>query len=49
MFVLTSGTSDTTLTPVRLALEGTKQTRPDVIVPSRSVAAHFAYGEQGRR
>ena len=33
----------------RLALEGTKQIRPDAVVPCRSVEAHFAYGEQGRR
>ena len=33
----------------RLAPEGTKQIRPDAVVPSRSVAAHFAYGGQGRR
>jgi hypothetical protein len=32
-----------------LALEGTKQIRPDAIGPLGSVAAHFAFGEEGRR
>ena len=32
-----------------LALEGTKQVRPDAVGPLGSVAAHFAFGEEGRR
>jgi len=32
-----------------LAPEGAIQIRPDAVEPSRSVAAHFAFGKQGRR
>ncbi len=32
-----------------LALEGTKQIRPDAVDTLGSVAAHFAFGEDGRR
>ena len=32
-----------------LALEGTKQIRPDAVEPFGSAAAHFAFGEEGRR
>ena len=41
--------SEAKVTLDRLALEGTKQIRPNGIGPSRSLAAHFALGEQGRR
>jgi len=32
-----------------LALEGTKQVRPDAVGRFGSAAAHFAFGEEGRR
>jgi uracil-DNA glycosylase len=35
--------------PDCLALEGTKQIRPDAVVSLGSVAAHFTLGEKGRR
>ena len=46
--MLAAGVSETTLMLGGLALEGTKQIRSTAVVPSRSVAAHFAHGEQGR-
>ena len=41
--------SGTELTLAYLALEGTKQIRPDAIGPLGSFAAHFAFGGKGRR
>ena len=41
--------SGTELTLECVAIERTKQIRPDAICPVGSVAAHFAFGEEGRR
>jgi len=41
--------SGTELTLDSLALEGTKQIRPNAIGPLGSVATHFAFGGEGRR
>ena len=41
--------SGTELTLECVALEGAKQVRPDAIGPLGSFAAHFAFGEEGRR
>ena len=46
--VLAAGVSETTLMLGGLALEGTKQIRSTAVVPSRSAAAYFTYGGQGR-
>jgi len=48
-FVLVTGVSEAEVKFDRLALEGTKQIRPDSVRHSGSVAADFAIGRQGRR
>jgi len=48
-FVLATGVSEAEVNFDRLALEGTKQIRPDSVGPSGSVTADFAFGRQGRR
>ena len=48
-FVLTTGVSIAEVTFDRVALEGTKQIRPDSVGPSGSVAADLAFGRQGCR
>jgi len=47
--VLSTGLSETDVTFGRSALEGTEQVRPDTTDPLGSVAAHLAFGGQGRR
>ena len=44
--MFTTGVSEAGVTLDRLALEGTKQIRPDVVGLLQSVEAHFASGGQ---
>ena len=48
-FVLATVVSEAKVTFERLALEGTNQIRPNAVGPVGSLAAHFAFGGQGRR
>ena len=48
-FVPTAGVSDAKVTLDGLAVEGTKQVRPDAIRSLRSSTKDFAFGEEGRR
>ena len=48
-FVLTVGISEGEVTLEGLAVEGTKQARPDALRSLRSGAADLAFGEEGVR
>jgi hypothetical protein len=45
-FVLATGVSEAEVTLDRLALEGTKQIRPDAVGPSGSVATHLPLADK---
>ena len=48
-FVLATGVSEADITFGPVAFEGAKEIRPEAVVPSGSVATHFAIGGQGGR
>jgi len=48
-FVVVTGTAEAEVMLGHLAFEGTKQIRPNAVMPFRSVAAHFVLCGQGYR